>query len=68
MKSLRAEVGRLIREKRKAKGFSQEAFALHSNIDRSYLGRIERGEANITLDLLYQIALSLNCDPRELLL
>jgi transcriptional regulator with XRE-family HTH domain len=67
MSNLRAEVGKLIRKKRKEMGFSQEAFALYSNIDRSYVGRIERGEANITLDLLYQIASSLSCDPKQLL-
>ncbi|NEU24541.1 helix-turn-helix transcriptional regulator, partial [Vibrio parahaemolyticus] len=34
---------------------------------RSYVGRIERGEVNITLEKAYQIASVLQCDIRELL-
>ncbi|EKO3433648.1 helix-turn-helix transcriptional regulator [Vibrio fluvialis] len=36
-------------------------------IDRSYVGRIERGEVNITLEKAYQIAEVLRCDVRNLL-
>ncbi|WP_441339066.1 helix-turn-helix domain-containing protein [Pseudoalteromonas sp. SR41-6] len=46
MKNLAIKVGKEIRKARKAKGFSQERLALNAKIDRSYMGRIERGEAN----------------------
>uniref|UniRef100_UPI0035A21D0B helix-turn-helix domain-containing protein n=1 Tax=Aeromonas caviae TaxID=648 RepID=UPI0035A21D0B len=46
---------------------SQDKLALLSEIDRSYVGRIERGEVNITLEKAYQLAEVLNCDIRDLL-
>ena len=45
----------------------QDALALACSIDRSYMGRIERGEASITVEKLYRIASLLNCDPASLL-
>ncbi|MDM3558479.1 helix-turn-helix transcriptional regulator, partial [Proteus mirabilis] len=33
----------------------------------SYVGRIERGEVNITVEKLYHIANVLKCSPSELL-
>ena len=41
--------------------------ALLADIDRSYMGRIERGEVNITLVKAYHIAEALGCDIRDLL-
>jgi DNA-binding Xre family transcriptional regulator len=38
-----------------------------TDIDRSYVGRIDRGEVNITLDKLYTIAKALKCQPSDLL-
>jgi len=52
--------GRAIRELRKERGLSQEAFADLAGIDRSYMGHIERGEKNITLTKIYQIANALS--------
>lgn len=65
--SLKIIVGSKIRKLRRAKGFSQESFALHAQLDRSYMGRIERGEANITLEIIEQISAVLECEPCELL-
>lgn len=67
MGHLATELGKKIREQRKAKGLSQDVLALVCRVDRSYMGRIERGEVNITVEKLYQIALSLQCEPAELL-
>lgn len=67
MKNLAIKVDKKIRKARKVKGFSQERLALNAKIDRSYMGRIERGEANITLDTLYQLAAAIECDPKSLL-
>ena len=67
MSDLAKALGKKVREARKAKGISQDVLALVCKVDRSYMGRIERGEANITVEKLYQIAESLECDPRCLL-
>ena len=67
MKDLAIRFGTKLREKRKALGISQDKMALLAEMDRSYAGRIERGEVNITLEKAYQLADVLQCDIRELL-
>jgi transcriptional regulator with XRE-family HTH domain len=56
------ELGRRIRAARTALGFSQEQLAYESSIDRSYIGGVERGERNITFNVLCKIAAALRCD------
>ena len=41
--------------------------ALICEIDRSYLGRIERGEVNLTVEKLYEISSALEVDAKDLL-
>ncbi|EJL6924990.1 helix-turn-helix transcriptional regulator [Vibrio alginolyticus] len=60
-------VGKRIAKMRKSKGLTQDKLALFAEIDRSYVGRIERGEVNLTVEKLYEIAETLDCDVRELL-
>lgn len=67
MKDLAIQFGAKLREERKRRGISQEKIALLTEIDRSYMGRIERGEVNITLEKVYQLAEALGCDIRTLL-
>lgn len=67
MAKLAKALGARIRIQRKNLQISQDALALACNIDRSYLGRIERGEVNITVEKLYRIASELACDPSSLL-
>jgi transcriptional regulator with XRE-family HTH domain len=64
---LLALVGQAIRRRRKAMELSQEALADFANIDRSHMGRIERGERNVTLLNVARIAKALGCPPSELL-
>lgn len=59
--------GRKVRAIRKEKGLSQEALAALADIDRSYMGHIERGEKNITLTKIYQISGALGVSACELL-
>lgn len=54
--------GNRVRQIRKEKELSQEALAALADIDRSYMGHIERGEKNITLTKIYQISEALNVD------
>lgn len=49
-------LGAAIRAERLAQGLSQEALADKANIDRSYMGGIERGEHNIAIVNLLKIA------------
>ncbi|QFU02076.1 anaerobic benzoate catabolism transcriptional regulator [Halomonas sp. THAF5a] len=67
MDQLAVALGKQIRQARKAQSLSQDRLALLCGIDRSYMGRIERGEVNLTVQKLYLLAKTLNHDPRELL-
>ena len=49
-------LGAVIRAERQKQGLSQEALADKANIDRSYMGGIERGEHNIAIMNLLKIA------------
>jgi transcriptional regulator with XRE-family HTH domain len=59
-------LGTRIREKRKAKGWTQEDLASAAEIDRSYIGGVERGERNLTFTVLCQICVALQCDVAAL--
>ena len=67
MSELSIAFGQLVRKHRKEKNISQEKLALLCNIDRSYMGRIERGEVNITLEKIYELAKALDVTPENLL-
>lgn len=67
MKDIALQFGKNIRSRRKTLGISQDRLALMANIDRSYSGRIERGEVNITLEKAYALAEILECDIKDLL-
>jgi len=57
--------GSSVRKHRKAKGYSQEAFADICDIDRSYMGGVERGERNLTLLNIERIIAALEIKPSE---
>ncbi len=67
MSELSIKIGHLIRNKRTELKITQESLALQCGIDRSYMGRIERGEVNITILKLYEIADILKVKPCHLL-
>ena len=67
MSELTISFGLKVREQRKLKKLSQEKLALLCNIDRSYMGRIEMGEVNITLEKLYELAEALDLNAKDLL-
>ena len=56
-----------VRQLRKAKGFSQEGFADHCGLHRTYIGAIERGEVNVSLDNIERIARGLSSPVADLL-
>ena len=59
--------GKRVRELRRKKGFSQEAFAAHCGLDRTYVGGIERGERNPALRNIEVIAKGLGITISELM-
>lgn len=63
-----ASIGKTVRAMRKNKGFSQEELALATDMDRSYIGGIERGEHNLTVLNLVRIASVLDVSAGELLI
>ncbi|NOH53646.1 helix-turn-helix transcriptional regulator [Vibrio coralliilyticus] len=67
MKDLAKQFGDNLRKMRLSKSIAQDKLALMAQIDRSYIGRIERGEVNITLEKAYMLASVLECDVRDLL-
>jgi len=67
MQDLAKKFGNNLRAKRIEVGMSQEKLALVSNIDQSYVGRIERGSVNVTLEKAYTLSEVLGCDIRDLL-
>lgn len=55
-----------VRALRKAKGLNQEELAYRCELDRTYIGGVERGERNVSLLNICKIAEALNAHPSEL--
>lgn len=55
-----------LRRIRQAAGLSQEELAAKCGVHRTYVGSVERGERNITLDTLEKLARALEVEPLEL--
>ena len=68
MRTLRVRLGRAIRRLRSEAGYSQESFADACGLHRTYMGSIERGERNVSLDNIERIAKTLGLSAGELLL
>lgn len=62
---LRVQFGNRVRQLRKRHALSQEGLALAANLDRSYIGGVERGERNISLNI-HRIANALGVPPSSL--
>lgn len=61
--TLGCEFGKL----REAEGWSQEGFAEHCNLHRTYVGAIERGERNLAILNIRKIAAALGVSMSKLL-
>jgi len=62
----RKAFGARVRELRRESGFSQEELAHRAELDRSYVGQVERGERNVSLDNIHRLAESLELKVRDL--
>jgi transcriptional regulator with XRE-family HTH domain len=59
--------GKKVRQERTKRKLSQEQLAELAGVHRTYIGMIERGEKNITLENIAKLAEALNLTPEELL-
>lgn len=53
-------LGKAIRVAREAQGLSQEKLAFNAGVDRTYLGRVERGDSVVAVLVLICIAKALD--------
>ena len=60
-------LGAAIKRARLNRGLSQETLAVDADLDRSYMGGVERGEHNLTLMNLLKISGALQVKASELL-
>lgn len=65
--SLRQRFAHNLRKVRLEKGLSQEALADLAGLHRTYIGSVERGERNISIDNIERLAEALGCQVTELL-
>lgn len=54
-----------LRRIRVSKGISQDELALRAGVERAYVGHIERGVKNPTVQTLSKLAAALECDIRD---
>jgi transcriptional regulator with XRE-family HTH domain len=66
MEDIRIRFGKALRKRRQKLGVSQEAFADMCQLDRTYIGGIERGERNVALVNIEKIAKTLRLTIAEL--
>ena len=63
---IRIRFGKTVRNRRKKLGVSQEEFADLCELDRTYVGGVERGERNLSLINIEKIALAFRVSLSEL--
>jgi transcriptional regulator with XRE-family HTH domain len=66
LRAVRLRVGRNVRHLRRQRGWSQEALAELVGNTSKHVGQIERGEVNVTLDILTAVAAALGVNVGEL--
>jgi transcriptional regulator with XRE-family HTH domain len=64
--SLLNAFGAVLREARLQRGLSQEALALESGLDRTFISMLERGMRQPSLSTLFAVAAVLNTQPSKL--
>lgn len=64
---LRRILARNVLRRRKALGLTQEALAHESNVDRTWLSKLETAKAAVSVDVIEKVARALGIDPSDLL-
>lgn len=63
---IKHKFGNRIKELRKLKGLSQERLANEAEIDRTYLPSIEKGERNVSIEVVEKLANALGVKIKDL--
>jgi len=58
---------KVLRERRKQAGLTQEKLALEAGVQRNYVSLIERGIHQPTINIIFKLAAALGCKPSELI-
>lgn len=66
MNDLNKIIGERIRNIRKERGLTQEELAFRASLHTTYIGQLERGEKNATLESIEKVATALNITLEEL--
>lgn len=62
---VKRQFGESVREHRRAAGLSQEELADLAELDRSYVGCIERGERNLSIENVCKLAKAIGVSPAD---
>jgi len=66
--TIQSRFGQRVRALRKAADLTQQQFAKRASMDWKYVGAVERGERNVTLELVQRIADAFKMEPVQLFL
>ena len=66
MADTKASLGKRIRSLRRLNDLSQEQLGERANISAKYVGEVERGKTNLTIDILERISIVLNVSLPDL--
>ncbi|MEX0652561.1 MAG: helix-turn-helix transcriptional regulator [Phycisphaeraceae bacterium] len=62
----RVAFAQALRRLRMERGWSQEELAAKAGLHRTYVGSVERGERNVSIDNIEKLARALRCSIRDL--
>jgi transcriptional regulator with XRE-family HTH domain len=65
--SLRTLFAANLRRERESLGLSQDALARLAGLHRTYVGQVERGERNVSIDNIERLAQALGLDATDLM-
>ena len=67
MNEIAEVLGKKIKLLRIEKDYTQLDLSFNAGLNRTYLGKIERGEVNLTIEKLNDIGIALGLKPSEIL-
>jgi transcriptional regulator with XRE-family HTH domain len=66
MDTIEVRFGRAVRANRQKLGLSQEAFAIHAGVHRTYISSIELGKVQVSIGIAQQLAIALGMPLSQL--